>query len=327
MVVLWPIQAFKGVKDMDVVTIGESMVLFTPDSISSLTFASKFDKTIGGAESNVAIALARLGHQVGWISNLGHDDFGIYIRNMIRGEGVDTSQVKFLEDYPTAVFFKERKMVGEPKVFYYRKNSAASQMTPKDIDESFIAKAKYLHITGITPALSPTCLDTVMHSIKLAKKHGLTIIFDPNIRLKLWSKEEATPVLRDIANKCDIVLPGIDEGELLTGKIEPEAIAREFLQHDTSVVIVKLGKKGAYYATVEESGYVEGIQLEQVVDPIGAGDGFAAGFISGLISGIPISEAVHRANTVASYALTVPGDAEGYPYSHQIDPNYKEVQR
>ena len=312
---------------MDVVTIGESMVLFTPDSIGSLTFASKFDKTIGGAESNVAIALARLGHQVGWISSLGKDDFGIYIRNMIRGEGVDTSQVKFLEDYPTAVFFKERKMAGEPNVFYYRKNSATSQMTPQDIEEDFIAKAKYLHITGITPALSTSCLDTIMHSIKLAKKHGLTIIFDPNIRLKLWGREEAALVLRDIANKCDIVLPGIDEGELLTGETEPEEIASEFLQNDTSVVIVKLGKKGAYYATAEESGYVDGIQLEQVVDPIGAGDGFAAGFISGMISGLSISEAVQRANAVASFALTVPGDAEGYPYLHQIDPNYKEVQR
>lgn len=312
---------------MDVVTIGESMVLFAPDSIGSLTFASKFDKTIGGAESNVAIALARLGHQVGWISKLGQDDFGIYIRNTIRGEGVDTSQVKFLDDYNTAVFFKERKMIGEPKVFYYRKNSAASQLTPKDIDEEYLAKAKYLHITGITPALSPTCLDTVMHSIKLAKKHGLTIIFDPNIRFKLWSKEEAAPVLRNIASKCDIVLPGIDEGELLTGETEPEAIAREFLQNDTSIVIVKLGKKGAYYATAEEAGYVDGIQLEQIVDPIGAGDGFAAGFISGLISNLTIFEAVQRANKVATYALTVPGDAEGYPYLHQIDPNYTEIQR
>lgn len=312
---------------MDVVTIGESMVLFTPDSIGSLTFASKFDKTIGGAESNVAIALARLGHQVGWISNLGQDDFGIYIRNTIRGEGVDTSQVKFLEDNNTAVFFKERKMVGEPNVFYYRKNSAASKLVPKDIDEEYLAKAKYLHITGITPALSSTCLETILHSIKLAKKHGLTIIFDPNIRLKLWGKEEAVLVLRDIASKCDIVLPGIEEGELLTGETKPEAIAREFLQNDTSVVIVKLGKKGAYYATAEGAGYVDGIQLEQVVDPIGAGDGFAAGFISGMISELPISEAVQRANKVASYALTVPGDAEGYPYLHQIDPNYKEVQR
>ena len=327
MVDLWPILAFKGVKDMDVVTIGESMVLFTPDSIGSLTFASKFDKTIGGAESNVAIALSRLGHQVGWISNLGQDDFGIYIRNTIRGEGVDTSQVKFLDDYSTAVFFKERKMVGEPKVFYYRKNSAASRLTPMDIDEKYLARAKYLHITGITPALSATCLETIHHSIMLAKKHGLTIIFDPNIRLKLWSKEDAISILRNIASKCDIVLPGIEEGELLTGEIKPEAIAREFLQNDTSLVIVKLGKKGAYYATAGEEGYVEGIQLEQVVDPIGAGDGFAAGFISGMISGLTIFEAVQRANKVASYALTVPGDAEGYPYIHQIDPNYKEVQR
>ena len=312
---------------MDVVTIGESMVLFTPESVGSMTYAAKFNKTIGGAESNVAIALSRLGHQVGWISLLGQDDFGIYVRNTIRGEGVDTSEVKFLSDCPTAVFFKERKMEGEPKVYYYRKGSAASKLTPNDIREDYIKQAKYLHITGITPALSASCLETVHHSIDIARKHGVQVVFDPNIRLKLWTKEEAAPVLRDIASKCDIVLPGIEEGTMLTGETDPEAIAKAFLSDVTTTVVVKLGKSGAYYGTASESGYVEGFVVEKVVDPIGAGDGFAAGFLSGMLRGYPVAESVKLANRVASFALTVPGDAEGYPYENQIDPSFVEVQR
>lgn len=312
---------------MDVVTLGESMVLFTPKAVGSMTYASTFTKTIGGAESNVAIALARLGHDVGWISLLGKDDFGIYLRNTIRGEGVDTSQVQFIDTYPTAVFFKERKASGEPSVFYYRKNSAASTMAPESINEDYIAQAKYLHLTGITPALSESCLAAVHHSIDIAKKHGVKVVFDPNIRLKLWTKEKAVPVLKEIARRCDIVLPGIEEGELLTGASNHEEIAAYFLQGSTELVVVKLGKDGAYYASQNSSGTVAGEKVEHVVDPIGAGDGFAAGFISGLLRGFSIEDSVKRANRVAAFALTVPGDAEGYPYEAQINPDYVQVQR
>lgn len=312
---------------MDVVTIGESMVLFTPETEGSMIYAPKFVKTIGGAESNVAIALARLGHDVGWISLLGQDYFGIYIRNTIRGEGVDTSQVKFLNDYPTAVFFKERKAEGEPAVFYYRKGSAASNLSPSDINEDYIAKAKYLHLTGITPALSESCLETILHSIDVAKKHGVKVVFDPNIRLKLWTKEQATPVLKIIAQKSDIFLPGIEEGMMLSGEENPQKIAEYFLSGETSTVVIKLGEAGAYYANSSKSGHVKGERLEKIVDPIGAGDGFAAGLMSGLLRNLSLEESVGMANRVASFALMVPGDSEGYPYEFQINPEYKQIQR
>ena len=327
MAALWLIQAYKEGTALDVVTLGESMVLFTPQAVGSMTYASTFTKTIGGAESNVAIALSRLGHNVGWISLLGRDDFGLYLRNTIRGEGVDTSHVHFVNTHPTAVFFKERKASGEPSVFYYRKNSAASTIAPSHLNEDYIAKAKYLHLTGITPALSDSCLAAIHHSIDIAKKHGVKVVFDPNIRLKLWSKEKAVPVLKEIAQRCDIVLPGIEEGELLTGESDYEEIAKYFLQGSASLVVVKLGKEGAYYATNEQTGIVQGEKVEHVVDPIGAGDGFAAGLISGLLREWSLEESVHLANRVAAFALTVPGDAEGYPYEYQINPDYVQVQR
>lgn len=309
---------------MDVVTIGETMVLFTPESVGSFRHANKFEKTLGGAESNVAIALSRLGHKSGWISRLGNDDFGMYVHNYIRGEGVDTSQVLFDNEFQTSVFFKERKSMGEPKVFYYRKNSAASQLCPAHINEEYIAKAKYLHLTGITPALSTTAKETVLHAISLARKNKVTIVFDPNIRLRLWSKEEAATVLNTIASMCDVVLPGVEEGTILTGETEPERIAEVLLKGATRCVIVKNGAKGVYYRTSEEKGYIPGVVVDHVVDPIGAGDGFAAGLLSGFIQNLSIGDSIKRAHQVAAYALTVPGDVEGYPYLSELTTNRRE---
>ncbi len=140
-------------------------------------------------------------------------------------------------------------------------------------------------MTGITPALSESCKETVDEAIKPVRKHEKTIIFDPNIRLKLWSKEKARQVLMEIAGQVDIVLPGIEEGELLTGSSDFEKIAKVFLNQGAKVVVVKLGSEGAYFATESERAYVSGFQVGEVVDTAGTGDGFAAGFISGLLRG------------------------------------------
>jgi 2-dehydro-3-deoxygluconokinase len=295
------------------------MVLFTPETPGPLRFSQTFQKSLGGAESNVAVALARLGHQVSWASRLGEDEFGLYIRNFIRGEGVDTSKVVFDGHYPTAVFFKEPRPARESAVYYYRSGSAASRMVPHDIKEEWIAGARYLHLTGITPALSESCKEAIYYAINLAKKHRVKIVFDPNIRLKLWSKEEAKAVLNDIAERCDIVLPGLEEGELLTGEKVPAKMARFFLDKGVPLAVIKLGEKGAYFASRDEEGLVQGKRVERVVDPIGAGDGFAAGFLSGLLRGWNVRSAVDLGNQVGAYAVTVLGDVEGYPNWSQIE--------
>lgn len=311
---------------MDVVTIGETMVLFIPTSTGPLRYASGFEKTIGGAESNVAIGLSRLGHQCGWISRLGNDEFGLYVRNFIRGEGVDTSEVVFDDIHPTSVFFKERKIGQEPKVYYYRKGSAASYLTPKDLNENYIKQAKFLHITGITPALSETCKQTIYRSIEVAKAHNVTVVFDPNIRLKLWSREEAQKVLIDIASHCDIVLPGLEEGQIITGEKSHDGIARKLLALGPKLVVIKLGARGAYYANNQEAELVPGFPVEQIIDPIGAGDAFAAGLLSGLLRGWMIPDAVKLANRVGAYALTVAGDVEGLPFWSQVNPQEEQTE-
>ena len=315
--------------ELDVITLGETMVLFTPETTGPLRYVHTFNKTIGGAESNFAIALTRLGHEVGWISRLGNDEFGLYIRNFIRGEGVDTSRVIFDQENPTAVFFKENKPNQDPNVYYYRKQSAASAMKPSDLDEEYFKQAKYLHITGVTPALSDSCKATIFRAIELAKKHNQTIVFDPNIRLKLWSKAEAKQILTEIAKQSDIILPGLDEGELITGESTPERVATSFEELGAKLVVIKLGAKGAYFQSSSQGEYVRGYEVEQIVDTVGAGDGFAAGLLAGLLKGWDTSKSVKLANRIGAYALSVNGDVEGYPFWYQVNPDHtkQEISR
>lgn len=309
---------FEGVILMDVVTLGETMILFTPETTGSMRYASTFSSQIAGSESNVAIGLARLGHQAGWISRLGNDEFGKKILNFIRGEGVNVDEVCFDDTAPTGLYFKEVLTEDEVNVTYYRKGSAASKMDPEKLNDSYIANAKYLHITGITPALSKSCYKVVMRAIEVAQKHQVTVVFDPNIRYKLWSEEHARKVLLEIAAKSDIVLPGIDEGIFLFGKKDPKEIAREFYNLGASMVVIKLGAYGAYCLSNEISSVVPGFDVKDVKDPVGAGDGFAAGFLSGLLDGLTLKKAIERGNAIGALVIKVHGDIEGLPERNRM---------
>lgn len=306
-------------KSPDVVTFGETMVLFSPDQMLPLDYVHQFHKQIGGAESNVAIGLSRLGHSVGWFSKLGDDPFGRFVLKFIRGEGVDTSRCLFTDKAPQSVFFKEKLSPTNIHVYYYRKNAAASFLTPEDLDEDYIAGAKILHITGITPALSKSCRETIFAAIDIAKRHGVQIVFDPNLRLKLWSKEEAKTTLLAIAKQANYILPGLDEGELLTGKQNPEEIADVLRQDDPNkTVIIKLGSQGSFFKSQSESEYVSGFPVQHIVDPIGAGDGFAAGVISGILRGKPMSVSLKLGNAVGAIVVGANGDVEGLPYVDEV---------
>lgn len=323
----------KQMNEIDVFTLGESMVVFQPERMQSLEYVQQFPKRMGGAESNVAIGLSRLGHKVGWFSKLGNDSFGQYVHKTIRGEGVDTSTCKFTDEAQTGILFKEQLSPEDMNVYYYRKGSAASLMAPEDLDESYIAGAKVLHISGITPALSETSYRTAMRAIEIAKENGLKIVFDPNLRLKLWAPETAKKVLNEIAAHADVILPGLDEGQFMTGKTEIEDIAETLRAGGDKIIIIKTGSDGAYLHTKNETAYVAGFPVTQIVDPVGAGDGFAAGIISGLLKQEPLQHAVKRANAIGALAVTVHGDYEGLPTSLAVeqfiqpDKSAKDVKR
>lgn len=305
-------------KKLDVVTFGETMVLFSPDSKGPLRYVHNFSKSIAGAESNVAIALARLGKKAGWFSKVGEDEFGTYIQSTIRGEAVDVSRVRVDGCKNTGIVFKERFAHVNPNVYYYRKGSAASNFTKDDLDVEYIKRAKILHITGITPALSNETKEAVFEAIKVAKENGVLISFDPNIRLKLWSLEEAKPVLLEIAAKSDIIFPGVSEGKMLLGTDNVEEISRKFLDMGCSIVALKLGPDGCYVESKEEHHYIKGYVVETPEDTVGAGDGFAAGFLSAYIDELPLRECAEFANGVGAMATLVRGDMEGFPTHNQL---------
>ncbi len=180
-------------KGREVVTFGETMVLFQPNDMLPLEYVHEFEKQIGGAESNVAIGLQRLGHSVGWFSKLGKDLFGNYILKCIRGEGVDVSACLYSEEAPTGVFFKEKRSPENVHVYYYRKDSAASLITPEEINREYIANAKILHVTGITPALSESCREAVFEAMDIAKRNGFRILSSaPELAFKALGNGEST---------------------------------------------------------------------------------------------------------------------------------------
>lgn len=304
---------------MEVVTFGETMVQLAGDRMAPLEYVDSFHKHVAGAESNVAIGLVRMGHSAGWFSKLGNDPFGRYIRQFITGHGVDTSGVQTTDEAPTGVFFKEQISPDRIRVYYYRSQSAASLMNENELNEDYVAGARFLHVTGITPALSPECRKLTFRAMEAAKKHGTVIVFDPNIRWKLWNKEEAGEVLGTMAGLADYVLPGVDEGRFLTGGHTPEEIAERLLEAGAGAVVLKLGGDGAYYRSSEGAGYEPGFPVKRLVDPMGAGDGFAAGLISGLLLGEKLPAAVRRGNAVGSIVVGVSGDVEGLPARHDVE--------
>ncbi|GAB4557189.1 MAG: sugar kinase [Anaerolineae bacterium] len=303
----------------ELVTLGETMILFSPESAGPLRYVDRFERRAAGAESNVAIALTRLGHSAGWISRLGDDEFGQYILQSLRGEGVDVSRVRIDPEHPTAVMFRERGLMGRVDVVYYRKGSAASFLSPDDLDRDYICAARVLHITGITPALSESCRRAVFQAVHWAREAGVTISFDPNLRLKLWSLSEARDVLGELTSLSDIVLIGLDEGERLFDCRGEDALAAAVLERGASTVVIKLGTRGARLQRASETVHVPAFQVPQVVDPVGAGDGFDAGFLAGWLKGWSMEDCLRLGALVGALAVTVPGDVEGYPTMRQVE--------
>ncbi len=296
------------------------MVLLTPTTTGPLRYAHTFSRGLGGAESNVAIGLARLGKKAGWMSRVGNDELGEYVVSTIRGEGVDTSAVKRDPHAPTGLYLKERRTPDQLRVYYYRRGSAASRLMPGDLDEAYMRQANVLHLTGITPSLSESCREAVEHAFAIARRHQLTVSFDPNIRLKLWTLEEAGPVLRRFISQSDIVLPGLEEGKWLYSETDPERLAEKILDTGPHVCVVKLGARGAYFATRDgEKGFVPGLKFRDVVDPVGAGDGFAAGLLAGYVEGKTWREAVEMGNKVGGIVTQFAGDMEGLPTKEELE--------
>ncbi|MFD1066880.1 sugar kinase [Oceanobacillus locisalsi] len=303
---------------MDVLSIGETMVLFSPKTSGQLRYANDFSARIAGAETNTLIGLAKLGHQTSWISRVGDDELGAKIVSAVRGEGVDTTYVKQDKEASTGLFLKEKTNAQTSSIFYYRKDSAASNMTSEDMENIHVSNTKYLYLTGITPALSQSCEEAVFALLHKAKQEKVTIVFDPNIRKKLHSKTSGAEQIKKIIGLSDIVLPGKSEGDFLFNTTETAEISQRCRELGAGSVVVKLGEKGAYYETKDKNGLVDAYAVPYVVDPVGAGDGFAAGLLSGLLDELSWKDAVKRACAMGALVTQVDGDIEGLPTRKQL---------
>lgn len=305
----------------ELITLGEAMVVFIANNVGEFEDIENFSKGIAGAELNVSIGLSRLGHNVSYITRLGADVFGHHIKKVIEREGILSQDVYVDGDFSTGFYFKTKVENGDPVVHYFRKNAAACQLSTKDIEKVDFENAKILHITGITAALSDSSLEAVYAAIEKAREHKMFISFDPNIRPQLW-KSEAIMVetLNDIASKCDLVLPGIGEGKLLTGKQTKEEIAQFYLENGANAVIIKDGSRGAYLRTADGvEKMVAGFKIDRVVDTVGAGDGFATGVLSGLLSGESYEDAIVRGNAIGARMVTSKEDNAILPTMGQLE--------
>lgn len=298
----------------DVVTFGEAMVMFAADRPGELKDIEAFSRGLAGAELNTAIGFSRLGLTTGWVSKVGVDVFGEYIRESLLAEKVDIAGVTNDAFHPTGFQLKSRVLAGDPQVQYFRKGSAASTLAGEDVDPGYFTSFRHLHLTGIPPALNAGTREFTYTALNCMRTAGRTISFDPNLRPSLWSsRTEMVTVINDLAVRADWVLPGIEEGEILTGSSNPEHIAAFYLERGASLVVVKLGPVGAYYRTREDEGTVSGFKVKRVIDTVGAGDGFAVGLVSGLLEGLNIERAVQRGNAIGALAVQSAGDHEGYP--------------
>lgn len=295
----------------EIITLGETMVSFTPQEHTSLAYGPALNMRIAGAESNTAIGLCRMGHSAAFVSRIGTDSLGRFVLRSIRAEGVDTSLIIKDTEHPTGIMFKEPRLHAETAVYYYRTGSAASYMSCDDIPEQHIAKAKILHFTGITPILSASCRQMVFQAMEIAAAHGCAVSFDPNIRLKLWKEQDYTPLMLDCISRTSYLLAGLDECKMLYHTEDIERIADQaFASGHLQCLALKDGSRGAWIC--DRQGIHQISPADCIcVDPVGAGDAFNAGFLSGILEGKSFVESGGLGAFCGARATETYGDTEG----------------
>lgn len=300
---------------LDAVTVGEAMALFIAGQPGPLAAVPQFGRATAGAELNVAVGLARLGLRTGYMGALGADHLGQGLRQFMQGEGLELSQLREDAAHPTGLMFKSLQTDGaDPRTEYFRRGSAASFLALDDALLAHAAQARWLHLSGVAAAVSPSLRGVVRGLAAQARHLGQTVSFDPNLRPSLWpSTAEMVATLNDLAAQADVVLPGVAEGEVLTGSRQPEAIADFYLARGARQVVVKLGPAGAYAADAQGGHLVPGLPVARVVDTVGAGDGFAVGVVSALLEGLPLARAAARGNAMGARVVGFPGDCDGLP--------------
>ena len=298
----------------DLVTFGESMGALT--FTESPQIGARPRASFGGAETNVAIGMARLGHSTAWVGSVGKDLFGYMIMRTLRGEGVRWDHARQITTAPTGVLVSRHAGLGTFAVDYHRKFSAGRLITPDQIRAMFELEPKIVHLTGITPALGEEARAATMLAVELAGERGVPVSFDVNFRSRLWDAQDAAPVLAQIARGAHVVFGGTEELELLTGESEVAAATQRLLDWGVSEVVWK-DSTTVRVTTPTESVERPGRRVT-VVDTIGAGDAFVAGYLSGWLEGLSFAERLDRGHLLGAFAVGTIGDWEGGPTREEL---------
>jgi 2-dehydro-3-deoxygluconokinase len=295
-----------------VVTLGETMALLCNPRVGPLRHAYSLELSCGGAESNMAIGLSRLGHRAGWIGRVGDDEFGLLVRRTLVAEGVDTRAVVVDPVAATGLMIKSRRTEALTRVSYYRSGSAGSRLCPDDVDAALVRSARVLHLTGITPALSASARAAVRYAAEVAQAAGVTISLDLNYRQALWSAEHAAEELGALVRTAGLVFATEPEARLLVDGADAPELARGLAKLGPRQVLLKRGALGAVALVDGRVLQVPPYRVTEV-DPVGAGDAFAAGYLCGLLDGAPAEGRLSTAALAGAFAVTVSGDWEGLP--------------
>ncbi len=301
---------------MDIVSLGEPMVEFSAASPGHLKDVTSFHRGWGGDTSNMAVAAARLGRTVGYVTKIGDDAFGQCFLDLWRREGVDTSRVIVEKGGFTGIYFIA--YADRHEFTYYRKGSSASRISAEELDPEYIKSSRVFHSSGISQAISSSSQGAVLHAMEIAKKNGVLVSYDPNVRLKLWPLEIARSAIIRAVGFADIVFPSMEDASILFSSDSAENAARRFLELGPSTVVVKLGGKGCLVATKKEVFEMQSFKVD-VVDATGAGDAFDGAFLTGILEGWDLRKCAKFANAVGALTTTGKGAVNPIPQRSVVD--------
>jgi len=295
---------------VDILCLGEPMLEFNqqPDG--------NYLPGFGGDTSNCAVAAARQGARVGYVTQIGADPFGRSLLSLWADEGIDTSTVRQRADAQTGIYFVTHGPEGH-EFSYFRAGSAASLMTPADMPEDALRAAKILHVSAISQAISASAADAVFHAMATVRAAGGRVSYDSNLRLKLWPLERARAVTHAAMAQCDIALPGLEDAQILTGLQTPDEIVDFYLALGAGVVALTLGAEGTLVATSEAREHVAGRPVK-AVDATGAGDTFDGAFLARLAAGDDPFVAARYANAAAALSTQGYGGVAPMPRASDV---------
>lgn len=298
----------------NILLIGEPLALLVANEFGELEDINVFSKMTAGAEVNVSVGLTRLGFNAQYVTNIGDDPFGKSVYKFLKKENIGTTYTKILHHEKTGMQLKAKTNEGDPKIYYYRNDTAACKLSISDIEKIEFEKFDLIHLTGIPLAISSSFRKAIFYILDMAKKYNITVTFDPNIRIDMWDNlEDLKTTMIEVAKKADYFMPGINECKLLIDETKVDKIKEKLTFLGIKKTILKDGANGAYYIDNKNIIFEPSFVVKKIVDTVGAGDGFAVGIISSILENLNISDMLIRANAIGAKQIMNKSDNESLP--------------